>query len=439
VPIVPPSLAELAVPVASLRSYKTNPNRGDVAAIARSLQRNGQYRAIVVNRGGLTGRPNEILAGNHTWAAAVQLGEPDIAVTWVDVDDDACARIVLADNRLAQLASYDEDVLLELLEAQPDLDGTGWSKFDVDALISQLRPDEPVELVDRDHVPDMPTASPVSRPGQLWLLGAHRLVCGDATDPGVLLQLLDGDPVDCVWTDPPYGVSYVGKTEDALTIANDNLSALDTEVLLRTAFTLLVDVCKPGAAWYVTCPGGPALLPFGKVLTDLGIWRQTLIWVKDSLVLGRSDFHYRHEPMLYGWTPGATPADPPPDQYGWRHEELLYGWVPSGPHTAPPDRKQDTIWEVPRPTRSRQHPTMKPTELIARALRNSTAAEALVLDPFAGSGSTLVACHVERRRARLVELDPRYADVICTRWQELTGMEPIDGLTGRPVDFLAGA
>jgi site-specific DNA-methyltransferase (adenine-specific) len=201
---------------------------------------------------------------------------------------------------------------------------------------------------------------------------------------------------DLVWTDPPYGVSYVGKTKDALTIQNDSLNPEEFLAFLKSAFENSKRVSKPGAVWYVAAPAGNLFLSFAIALSDLEIWRHTLVWVKDMFVMGRADYHYRHEAILYGWTPGAA-------------------------HQEPPDRKQDSVWEIPRPKRSEEHPTMKPLELIIRAIRNSTSKGQIVLDPFGGSGSTLIAAEQTGRKARLIELDPKYCDVIVTRWQNLTG------------------
>jgi site-specific DNA-methyltransferase (adenine-specific) len=242
-----------------------------------------------------------------------------------------------------------------------------------------------------------PPAEPVTRHGDVWVLGDHRLVCGDSTVQGTWDALLGGAKVDMVWTDPPYGVAYVGKTADALTIEND---ALDEDGL-RAFIGLLLDrtiaATRPGAAWYVAAPSRPLNLIFGQALHRLGVYRQQLIWVKDQFVMGRSDYHYRHEPLFYGWTPGAA-------------------------HHALDDRTQDTVWEVPRPKRSTEHPTMKPVDLVTRALTNSTRRGALVADPCCGSGTTLLACELTGRKARVIELDPGYCDVICRRWQEAAGL-----------------
>ena len=186
---------------------------------------------------------------------------------------------------------------------------------------------------------------------------------------------------------------------------------------LRSTLGNALDACKPGAVWYVAAPAGPNFLPFASCLAALRVWRQTLVWVKDAFVLGRSDYHYRHEAVFYGWKPGAA-------------------------HHEPPDRTHDTIWEVPRPRASPDHPTSKPVELVERALLMSTARGELVLDPFAGSGSTLIAAEASGRRAACVELDPRYCDVVVRRWQEATGREAVldgDGRTFAEVRSERGA
>jgi site-specific DNA-methyltransferase (adenine-specific) len=182
------------------------------------------------------------------------------------------------------------------------------------------------------------------------------------------------------------------------------------ERLLAAAFGVALRASAPGAVWYVAAPAGPVTGVFASALRDLGVWRQTLVWVKDQFVMGHSDFHYRHESLFYGWAPGAA-------------------------HRAPPHRDLDTVWEIPRPKRSAEHPTMKPVALVDRALANSSRPGDVVLDPFAGSGSTLIAAHGLGRRARCVELDPRYVDVICRRYQEHTGDKPVLEATGEPHDF----
>lgn len=429
---IPATLEALAVPVGDLVPYAQNPRRGDLGRLKESLRHHGQYRPLVVRSG-----TNEVLAGNHTLAAARELGWTQIAVTFVDCDDDQAARIVLVDNRSNDLAGYDDAALLELLQqvqgGTGHLEGTGFSDADLAALLADVG-DEPVALTDPDDAPVAPE-EPTSRLGDVWLLGPHRLLCGDATATSSVAAFLGDERPDCVWTDPPYGVSYVGKTKDALTISNDGKG--DLADLLPSAFSTAAKVSKPGAPVYVAHADTERIIFEQSLLAAGLVVRQNLIWVKKAIVLGHSDYHYRHEPILEAEVPGE-PAEPVTT-----HEPVLYGFTPGGEGRLGRggerwygDNKQSTVFEVPKPSRSRQHPTMKPVDLIGRMLANSCPHGGLVLDLFGGSGSTLIAAHHHRARAALVELDPRYVDVICRRFQEHTGTTPILERTGEPHDFV---
>lgn len=395
-------LQHLAIDIDSLHPHPRNVRQGDVGAISESLRIHGQYRTIVYQQS-----TNRILAGNHTWKAAKALGWKQIAATPIICDDDQALRILLADNKANDLASYDDKELLELLKELADttaeLEGTLFDGDELDALIAE---DAHYELpTEVDEVPDK--APSITNAGDIWLLGKHRVMCGDSTDSVHLLELTAAKKVDIVWTDPPYGVAYVGKTKDALTIENDDMSSDELTTFLRKAFNAAYEVCKAGAVWYVTAP---TTLPFSISLSELGVWRHMLVWVKDVFVMGRSDYHYRHETIYYGWKEGAA-------------------------HQTPPDRKQDSVWEIPRPKRSSEHPTMKPVELIVRALKNSSRTGDIVLDMFGGSGSTLIAAEETNRIAYLMELDPHYVDVICARYQKHTGNLPVLEATGETHNF----
>lgn len=383
------------VPVTQLRPYPGNPRRGDIEAIKASLETHGQYRPIVVNK-----RDDTVLAGNHTLEAARQLGRETIAVTYVNVDDEQAKRIVLVDNRTNDLAGYDDTELAALLEELDDLEGTGYGQDDLNALLDELERDgEPQE---EDEPPPLP-AEPKTKPGDLYELGRHRLVCGDAREPASYARLLGEERIDLLWTDPPYGVAYAGKTPEPLRIAGDDADGLRD--LLASAFAAVDGALKRGARLYVCHPSGELSIVFIEAYLAQG-WRlhQQLVWVKDSLVLGRSDYHFRHEQVLYGHKPGRG-----------RIGRGATGWYG--------DDSQTSVLEVDRPRASREHPTMKPVELVEIALLNSTRRSHLVLDTFAGSGSVLVACERLGRTARLIELDPRYCDVIVARYEELTGTE----------------
>ncbi|SKV05436.1 DNA modification methylase [Mycobacteroides abscessus subsp. bolletii] len=407
-----PEYTQLAVD--DLHTFEGNPRRGDVSAIAVSLTKHGQYRPIVVNRGSQTGRRNEVLAGNHTLMAARSLGWDTIDVGIVDIDDDTARSIVAADNRLADLGEYDTSDLYLLLSSIEDLGGTGYALDDLLAMERDLFPPEP--LTDPDDVPPAPE-SPVSRPGQLWALGDHRLLVGSATDLDGMRALCGDVQPDCVWTDPPYGVDYVGKTKAALRIQNDVTGGLFE--LLKAAFDVVAAVARPGAPVYVA-HADTERTTFESAMDAAGLQvRQNLVWVKNMMALGRSDYQYRHEPILYGFTPGGE------GRLG-RGGERWFG-----------DNKSTTVFEVDKPARNAEHPTMKPVALIDAMLANSLRPGGVVLDPFSGSGSTLIAAHSRQSRCFGVELDPRYADVILRRFEEHTGVVP--ELDGEPVSFAIAA
>lgn len=374
--------------IANLTLDPNNARKHDqrnLEAIRESLEKFGQRKPIVVTADGI------VLAGNGTVTAAKELGWTEITVaeTPKEWDLDTAKAYALADNRSAELADWDYRILNDQLI---ELDTSGW---DIKALGFEIPEPTEIPAEETEDVPE-PPADPITKPGDVWILGNHKLVCGDSTDLETYNKLLQGTLVDLVWTDPPYGVSYVGKTKDALTIENDALDAGALEAFLRDAFTAIIANTKPGACWYVAAPSGNIFQSFSIPLTELDVWKHTLVWVKHTFAMGRADYHYRHESIFYGWTPG-------------------------GAHQTPPDRKQDTVWEFPKPSRNREHPTMKPVDLVARAVTNSSKPREIVLDAFGGSGSTLIACEQTDRMARLIELDPKYCDVIVKRWENLTG------------------
>lgn len=411
-------------PLSELRTYHRNPRVGDVEVIAASMATNGVYKPLVVNRGTHTGRAYEVLAGNHSLKAMRLLAErhPEdarwhTAECWiVDVDNDQAARIVLVDNRAADLGDYDQESLVGLLSSlDGDLDGTGYDLDDLADLSSALDELDEVEAhTDPDESPKILDGPTITQPGDVIDLGAHRVYCGDSTDTEqVIARLMHDGVADCVWTDPPYGVDYVGKTKDALTIQNDGAAGLPE--LLSGAMKTIVAAARPGAPVYVA-HADTERIAFETAMRDAGLLvRQNLIWVKNTLVLGRSDYHYRHEPILYGFTPGGE------GRLG-RGGSRWYG-----------DDAQTTVIECDKPPTNADHPTMKPVALIQTMLVNSCPKGGIVLDLFGGSGSTLIAAHHHHAHARLVELDPRYVDVICRRFQEHTGITPLRN--GEPTDY----
>lgn len=383
-------------------------------AIAASLEDFGQRRPIVVTAGGV------VIAGNGTMEAAKQLGWELIAVTRTPADwsYEQARAYALADNRTAELADWDAEVLAEQLL---ELDAAGWSVgrlgFDVGG-----RDDEDVV---QDDVPDVPKVAK-SKLGELWALGEHFLLVGDSTDLGSVQLLMGGGLADCVFTDPPYNVDYVGKTKDAMVIENDAMGDAEFRVFLGRAYACMFEVTAPGAAVYV-CHADTAGVAFRSGMVDAGfLLKQVLVWVKNAFVLGRQDYHWQHEPILYGWKPGA-----PHRWYADRRRATLLDEETDIALMQPADlvllleelRAGGSVIREDRPHRSADHLTMKPVPLVARLVCNSTRMGDVVLDPFGGSGSTLIACEQMGRRCRTIEMDPRYADVIIERWEALTGLK----------------
>jgi DNA modification methylase len=406
-------LTALAVDIDRLQLLPGNPRRGDVDAVARSLAAFGQRKPIVALRDGT------VIAGNHTLQAARSLSWDKIAVVWVDDDDTTAKAFALADNRTAELGGYDEVALAELIAAVQEADeellgATGWTGQDLSDLLAEIGAgDVGPSLTDPDAVPDSAPSKTVV--GDVWILGDHRVMCGDSTSPSDIETLMAGGHADMVWTDPPYGVSYVGKTDEALTLSNDGSDEYIS--VMNGAFDSMLAACRPGAAVYVAAPAGPRGIPFALALQERDIFRQRLVWVKSSMVLGHSDYHYRHEDIYFGYIPG----------YKGRVGRGGNGWYG--------DNSQTSVLEFAKPSANRDHPTMKPVDLIAYCISNSSAPKNIVLDLFGGSGSTLMASQLTGRHARLMELDPHYVDVICRRFQEHTGIAPIAEATGREHDF----
>ncbi len=327
-----------------------------------------------------------------------------VAKDWSDAQKRA---YVIADNKLALNAGWDNDLLaLELGELGDlgfDLELTGFTDEEIKALM----PVEVTEgLTDPDEAPPVPE-NPVTVPGDVWVMGQHRLLCGDSTSVDDLAKLCEGQMVDMWLTDPPYNVAYEGDTKEKLTIQNDSMGDDQFRQFLRDAYTAADTVMKSGAVFYIWHADKEGL-NFRLALRDAG-WkeRQLLLWKKSSLVLGRWDYHAIHEPCLYGWKEGAA-------------------------HLWASDRKQTTILEFDKPSRNGEHPTMKPVALFEYQMLNNTKGGDLVLDSFGGSGTTLIAAEKNGRVARLMELDPKYCDVIVKRWQDFTGKIATHAETGQP-------
>lgn len=382
------------VPIGSVQFDPANVRRHgekNLDAIKASLARFGQQKPIVVDADGI------VRAGNGTLMAAKALGWPEVTIVRTSLKGAEATAYAIADNRTAELAEWDDDALAQTLAALQIEDeelakATGFDDADIDAM---LAPDEVTE----DEVPE-PPVDPITKPGDLWILGEHRLLCGDSTMATDVERLMSCQKADMMFTDPPYGVSYVGKTKKALTIQNDGEG--DLPKLLDGSFACSLVATRDGACWYVAAPPGKLHWEFARRLIELDIYRQTLVWVKDSMVLGHSDYHYKHEPIFYGWKPGAL-------------------------HRQPPNRTQVSVWEIDRPKRNKEHPTMKPVELVAKAIENSSLRGESIYDPFLGSGTTLIAAEQLGRKCYGMEISPAYCDVIVKRWETLTGKKATRG------------
>lgn len=372
--------------LANPKNWRIHPAQQQQALMA-VLEDVGWVQQVVVNR-----RTGHLIDGHLRVSLALSREEAKVPVVYVDVSADEEALLLASLDPIAGMAVADGEKLSELLEGITVSD-EALTEMLAGLMAASSEGHSREGHTDPDAVPPRPT-KPKTKPGDLYEMGDHRLLCADATEPSVWERLMAGVQGGMAWTDPPYGVAYQRRERKA--IANDDLSILEIETLLREAFGLMADALVPGGSVYVSCPTGPEGCAFVRVLTELGIWRQTLIWAKDVFVMGRQDYHYRHEAVLYGWKPG-------------------------GRHRFRGGRTQDTVWEIPRPKRSEEHPTMKPVELVARGLVNSSAPRAIVLDPFVGSGTTIIASEQTGRSCYAMDIDPAYCDVAVTRWEAFTG------------------
>ena len=386
------------VSVSSLIPYARNSrthSEDQVSKIAASIKEFGFLNPVIVD--GESG----IIAGHGRVMAAKKLGMENVPVIEASHLTDAQRRAyIIADNRLALDAGWDDEMLrvefAELEDLGFDLSLTG---FGLDE-IAALQVDEIAEgLTDEDAVPEVQD-DPVTKLGDVWVLGKHRLMCGDSTSIAAIESLCSGQLVDMWLTDPPYNVAYEGKTKDALKIKNDEMGDDQFRQFLRDCYVAADAVMKHGAVFYIWHADLEGY-NFRGAARDAG-WtvRQCLIWKKSVLVMGRQDYHWKHEPCLYGWKEGAG-------------------------HLWAADRKQTTILEFDKPTRNGEHPTMKPVALFEYQMLNNTKGGDIVLDSFGGSGTTVIAAEKNGRIARLMELDPKYCDVIVKRWQDFTGQEAV--------------
>lgn len=365
-----------------------------VAQIAASIKEFGFRNPILVDGVGL-------IAGHGRLLAAQKLGLDKVpTIDCSDMTESQKKAYIIADNKLAMNAGWDTAMLtIEMKELQEegfDLDLLGFDDKELNAL---LEPEVVQGLTDEDAVPETPKEA-TTKLGDVYILGKHRLMCGDSTSITDMEKLINEQPVDMCLTDPPYNVAYEGATKEKLTIINDSMGNDEFRQFLRDAFVAADTVMKQGAVFYIWHADSEGY-NFRGACSDAG-WkvRQCLIWKKSSLVMGRQDYHWMHEPCLYGWKDGAA-------------------------HLWSADRKQTTILEFNKPTRNGEHPTMKPVELFEYQMLNNTKGGDIVLDSFGGSGTTLIAAEKHGRYARIMELDPKYCDVIVKRWEDFTGQKAV--------------
>lgn len=387
-------------PTAKLLPYARNARThsdDQVAQIAASIDEFGFTNPI------LAGSDGVIVAGHGRLAAAHKLGLEMVPVVVLDHLSPTQRRaLVIADNRIAENAGWDDAMLrIEIAALQDDDFDVSLTGFDADALAELMAGDESdgEGKTDDDAVPEL-SETPISRPGDVWVLGGHRLLCGDSTVAESYDRVLDGRPVDMVFTDPPYNVNYANSAKDKMrgkdrAILNDNLGDGFYDFLLA-ALTPTIAHCRGGI--YMAMSSSELDVLQAAFRAAGGKWSTFIIWAKNTFTLGRADYQRQYEPILYGWPEGAQ-----------RH------WCG--------DRDQGDVWNIKKPQKNDLHPTMKPVELVERAIRNSSRPGNVVLDPFGGSGTTLIAAEKSGRVARLIELDPKYADVIVRRWQEWTGKQ----------------
>ncbi len=380
--------------------YEKNPRFNDdaVAAVAASIKEFGFQQPIVVDKDLV------IIVGHTRLKAAEQLGLTEVPVLVADnLTPEQVQAYRIADNKTGEIAEWDYNLLpveiKELQEANFDLSLLGFDADELDKILNSSEENVVTEgMTDADAVPEVPEET-ASRPGEIYRLGKHLLMCGDATKPKDVAALMPDTAADLWLTDPPYNVAYEGS--NGLTIENDNMSDSSFREFLKDAFGNVKEHMRPGAAFYIFHADSEGY-NFRGACHDVDLQvRQCLIWKKNALVLGRQDFQWLHEPVLYGWKEGAA--------HSWYN-----------------DRSQTTVMEYNKPKCNDVHPTMKPIEMLIYLLQNSTRSGDTVIDTFGGSGSTLIACEQTARQCRMMELSEKYCDVIRKRWAEFVHGEGCD-------------
>lgn len=373
-------------PLAKIKPYPSNPriNAEAVAFVANSIKEFGFRNPIVVDNAGV------IIAGHTRLKAAKKLGLKEAPVIVADdLSDEQVKALRLADNKTAEAAEWDLNLLDQEISEIADIDMSDFG-FELDE-----EPDDDADAVD-DDFEEPENIEPIAKRGQIYRLGDQILMCGDSTNKLDVQKLMGGEQADLLITDPPYNVAYEGKTSDRLRIENDSMDSNSFYDFLHAAFVAAVDAMIPGAAFYIWYASS-SVSEFCTAAKDAGLLvKEELIWNKNTMVLGRQDYQWKHEPCLYGWKDG-------------------------GPHHWYSDRKQTTVLDFKKPAASRLHPTMKPIPLFDYQIKNSSKSGDKVLDLFGGSGTTLMACQQNGRKSYTMEYDPHYVDVIIKRWEDFTG------------------
>lgn len=375
--------------MSDIKPYEKNPRKNDNAVkyVAESIKEFGFKVPLVIDRNGV------IVAGHTRYKAAKQLKIKTVpCLVADDLTDEQVRAFRLADNKVAEQAEWDFDLLDDELAQILDID------MDAFGFLNDI--DDKTEEAIEDDYEINPPEEPKAKLGEIYQLGRHRLMCGDSTILNDVEKLMGGARADMLLTDPPYNVNYEGKTKDKLKIQNDKMQNDNFRQFLADAFLNADTVMKPGAVFYIWHADSEGF-NFRGACFDVG-WkvRQCLIWNKNSMVMGRQDYQWKHEPCLYGWKDGAG-------------------------HLWASDRKQTTIINFDKPTRNDKHPTMKPIPLFDYQIKNNTKGDDIVLDLFAGSGTTIMACEQNGRRGYCMEYDPKYVDVIIDRWETFTGQKAI--------------
>lgn len=398
-------------PINSIIPYDKNPRINDdaIEKVVQSINEFGFRVPIILDSAGI------IIAGHTRYKAASILKMDEVPCIEIgDLTPEQIQAFRIADNKTAEYSKWDFEVLANELDnlqkAGYDLSFTAFAQDEINDILDTLEPEHPLEDDGFDEEIN-PDEIPFTIAGDIWLLYGHRVMCGDSTNEADVSALMAGQQADMSVTDPPYNVAYEGKTAEKMTIQNDNLSEEEFYEFLLKAHKNMYANLKDGGALYVFHADSEGL-NFRKAFTESGFkLAQCCIWVKNSLILGRQDYQWQHEPVLYGWKPTAG--------HNW------YG-----------DRSQTTIWNFDKPLRNDEHPTMKPIPLIAYPIQNSSKKGQLILDLFGGSGSTLIACEQTQRRCNMMEIDPLYCDVIVRRYIKATSNKTIQLFRdGTMIDF----